>query len=124
MPKSSQPYFQKHAGKVTLLGAVDEKLRNNQIGAITAVQAHFSLSDLPALVAMPTGTGKSAVLITLAFLLQARRVLVITPSVIVREQLARGFRSLDILKKTGTLPLNCPGPDVVEVNGYLADTAA
>lgn len=117
-------YFQQYAGQVTLLGAATERLRNNQIGAISAVQAHFSLSDQPALVAMPTGTGKSAVLVTLAFLLQAQRVLVITPSVIVREQLTKGFRSLDILKRTGTLPTSCPEPTVVEVDGYLTDTAA
>ncbi|GGO41806.1 DEAD/DEAH box helicase [Deinococcus humi] len=117
-------YFQEHAGKVTLLGSADERLRNNQIGAIGAVQAHFSLSDQPALVAMPTGTGKSAVLIVLAFLLQARRVLVITPSIVVREQIAEGFQTLTILKKTGTLPPDCPEPVVTQVEGYLSDTAA
>lgn len=113
-------YFQRHAESVTLLGQATETLRNNQIGAISSVQAHFSLSDQPALVAMPTGSGKTAVLISLAFVLRARRVLVITPSVIVREQIAEGFGSLDILRRTGVIPAALATPIVKEVEGYLA----
>ncbi|MBB6017437.1 DEAD/DEAH box helicase [Deinococcus radiopugnans] len=99
-------------------------LRPNQIGAISAVQAHFSLHTEPALLAMPTGSGKTAVLMALAFVLRAGPVLVVTPSVIVREQIAEGFRSLDILKRTGVLPLDCPPPRVHEVTGWLATEEA
>ncbi|WP_221088242.1 DEAD/DEAH box helicase [Deinococcus aquaedulcis] len=121
-------YFRTHAGYLSLFGHLEGRsLRNNQIGAITAVTSHFSLSGEPALVAMPTGSGKSAVLMALAFALRPIRVLVVTPSVIVREQLAEGFGSLAILRGTGALSQDCPLPAVHEVTGYLeteADWAA
>lgn len=52
---------------------------------------------------MPTGSGKTAVLILSAFVLRANRVLVITPSRLVREQVARNFENLELLKKIGAL---------------------
>ncbi len=50
-----------------------------QIAAIHAVSAHFFNSKQPAIVTMPTGSGKTTVLMALAFVLRAQRVLVLTP---------------------------------------------
>jgi len=83
-------------------------LRRAQIGAIHAIASHFTrhnnpeLTD-PAIVVMPTGSGKTAVLILAAFVLQANRVLVITPSRLVREQVTQNFKNLELLKNIGAL---------------------
>lgn len=57
---------------------------------------------------MPTGSGKTAVLIISAFLLRAKRVLVVTPSRLVREQIATKFRNLTLLKNIGVISRDCP----------------
>jgi len=61
---------------------------------------------------MPTGSGKTAVLIASAFVLRARRVLVITPSRIVREQIAEEYRLLRVLKTLGAIDATVSNPSV------------
>jgi superfamily II DNA or RNA helicase len=56
-----------------------------QLGAIHAAAAHFSIRRDPAVVTMPTGSGKTAVLIATAFVLRAARVLIVAPGRLVRE---------------------------------------
>src|ERR1700675_872885 len=73
--------------------------RPAQLAAIHAVSAHFFNVNLPAVVTMPTGSGKTTVLMALAFVLRATRVLVLTPSRLVREQIAENFSALVDLKK-------------------------
>lgn len=73
-------------------------LRNSQLGAIAAITSHFTLRDSPALIAMPTGTGKTAVLMLAPFVLRSKRVLIITPSRLVRYQIAEDFKQLKTLK--------------------------
>lgn len=52
---------------------------------------------------MPTGSGKTAVIMSAPFLLKAKRVLIITPSRLVRSQIANDFAELSTLKKIGAL---------------------
>lgn len=79
--------------------------RAAQIAAIHAVSAHlFSNPTHPAIVSMPTGSGKTLILITLSIVLRAKRVLVLTPSRLVREQIAEGFVTLDDLAKINAVP--------------------
>lgn len=66
-------------------------LYNNQVGAIGSAAAHFSVNKDPALITMPTGTGKTAVMILLSYVFKAKKVLVITPSQLVRKQIAENF---------------------------------
>ncbi len=80
-------------------------LRRAQRGALHAIAAHFERyrnpADVsPAIVVMPTGSGKTAVLMLTAFALKARRVLVVTSSSIVRKQISDEFRTLRILLET------------------------
>ena len=80
-------YFTKHYSQINYTIAIGNGtgLRNAQIGAIHAIGSHFTLfKDEPALVIMPTGSGKTAVLNLAAYLLRAKRVLVISSSVLVR----------------------------------------
>src|ERR1041385_2567937 len=68
--------------------------RNCQLGAIWAAKSHFTASNDRALINLPTGAGKTAVMMALAFELGARRVFILTPSMFSREQTANEFRSL------------------------------
>ena len=91
-------------------------LRRAQLGAVYAIGAYFALPrNEPGLVVMPTGSGKSAVMIMSAFLLRANRVLILTPSRLVRAQIAEEASALGVLKHAGVLPELFEAPKVREV---------
>lgn len=69
---------------------------------------------------MPTGSGKTAVLMALPFLLEARRVLVVTPSRLVREQIADDFAELTVLRRLGVFDEDVPQPKVRAVSGRIS----
>lgn len=73
-------------------------LRPPQIGALHAIQAHWSTSNKPALVVMPTGTGKTETMLCLTIAEKCQGLLVIVPSASLRTQIFKKFRSLGILK--------------------------
>lgn len=98
-------------------------LYKNQIGAIGAALAHFSTKTEPALITMPTGTGKTAVMIVLSYALQGEKVLVITPSQLVREQIARNFRNPEVLVNKGIIPGGSTLPHVYELANIIDDAA-
>jgi len=78
-------------------------LRKAQLGAIHSIAGHFTVSKQPGIVIMPTGTGKTAVLMMCPFILKANRVLVITPSKLVRNQIAIRFAELQPLRSLGVI---------------------
>jgi superfamily II DNA or RNA helicase len=78
--------------------------RPAQLGAVHAAAAHFEMRSDPGIITMPTGSGKIAVLIASAFVLQAQRVLILVPSRLVREQIADEVTTLATLKKMGAVP--------------------
>ncbi len=95
-------------------------LRNAQLGAIHAVGAHFSLySKEAALVVLPTGAGKTAVLVMAAFLLKAKRVLVVSSSVLVRGQIVNEFSELTTLRRLTVVNEEIENPKVKEVTSTL-----
>ncbi len=61
---------------------------------------------------MPTGAGKTAVAVASAFTLRAKRVLVITPSRLLREQITEKFETLVDLEKIQALPPMMARPKV------------
>ncbi len=66
--------------------------RQPQIGALGALAARWSQPrSEPALVSLPTGSGKTAVALAAPYLVGARRVLVVVPSAALREQTASRF---------------------------------
>lgn len=118
-------YFEKCYDSIRYpMDGVERKgLRNAQIGAIHAVASHFTIRRKePAIVVMPTGSGKTAVLMMSAFVGRARRVLVVTPSRLVRSQIAEDFRNLAILKKIGVLGDAISEPKVTEVKGRVSSS--
>lgn len=70
-------------------------LREAQTGALHAIAAHRSASEEPAQIVLPTGVGKTVVAVLAPYVLEAERVLVVTPARIVRDQVAYEFGKLE-----------------------------
>lgn len=73
-------------------------LRRPQIGAIHAVHAHWSASEEPATVVMPTGTGKTEAMLSVLVSVPCHKVLVVVPTDALRMQIAEKFETLGVLK--------------------------
>lgn len=116
------PYFEDNYSQLSYPQATENEsgLYRAQIGAIHALASHFTLADQPSIITMPTGSGKTAVLMMAPYVLKSLRVLVITPGRMVREQIAEDFDGLETLKKAGVLPIDCPTPKVIEVKSKLS----
>jgi superfamily II DNA or RNA helicase len=82
------------AGDITQRG-----LRSAQIGAIHALAAHWTLGEKPALVVLPTGTGKTDVMLVSMLMRRPKRLLVLVPSDALRQQTAHNFCVLGILPR-------------------------
>lgn len=76
-------------------------LRAPQIGALHAIAAHWSLSKAPAIIVMPTGTGKTEVMLAITVESRGDRILVIVPTDALRQQTADKFREYGLLRKLG-----------------------
>jgi superfamily II DNA or RNA helicase len=76
-------------------------LRPPQIGALHAIAAHWSLSNGSAIVVMPTGTGKTEVMLAVTVESRGDRVLVIVPTDALRQQTADKFREYGLLRRLG-----------------------
>lgn len=73
-------------------------LRPAQIGALHAILARWTVDIAPATVVMPTGTGKTETMLSLMVCKRPSHLLIVVPSVPLREQLAAKFCSLGVLK--------------------------
>lgn len=98
-------------------------LRKPQAGALHAVAAHFATRADPALVCMPTGSGKTLVLLACPYALEARRTLVITPSVVVRGQITENAEGAKELREKRLLPEDVDGLAVHEVKKRICSAA-
>lgn len=78
-------------------------LRPPQIGALHALAAHWTVYSSPALVVMPTGTGKTEVMLASMVMTQPKRLLVLVPSDPLRQQTVAKFISLGVLPETAAL---------------------
>ena len=79
-------------------------LRSPQVGAVHASLAHWSVSNNPGTIVMPTGTGKTETMIALATAVVAPRLLIVVPNDALRTQISDKFLSLGILPTCGCLP--------------------
>lgn len=90
-------------------------LRNAQIGAIHAIASHATLNTLDAaVIVMPTGSGKTTVLMMTPYVLRKERVLIVTPSAMVRGQIAEEYQTLKTLKRIGVFDDKVSPPAVYE----------
>jgi len=91
-------------------------LRNAQLGAIHSIASFHTLHKTNAgIIVMPTGSGKTAVLMMTPFIIRASKVLVVTPSVMVRGQIFEDFRGLVTLIKSRVFNENLEPPVVFEL---------
>lgn len=100
-----QSHYEEQRNRFSLLiDPKDKGWRSPQIGALGAILAHWSLdASEPALISMPTGSGKTAVALALPYLAKSHRVLVVVPSRELRRQIASEFRSQTMLQGIGAL---------------------
>ena len=120
------PYFDDQYGALSYPQATPTAagLYNAQVGAIHALASHFTLDPRPAIVTMPTGSGKTAVLMMAPFVLRSTRVLVITPSQFVRWQIADDLRQLQTLKAATVLSNDTPSPSLLELKTRIESQEA
>lgn len=109
-------------GKLTLRAeevenaqVITKGLRPPQIGAVFATQAHWSVTNAPATVVMPTGTGKTETMLALTVAAPIRRLLVVVPNSNLRKQITRKFETLGVLKAATCLDESAGYPVVAKV---------
>jgi superfamily II DNA or RNA helicase len=118
------PYFTDYDLELNLLDAPNSGFRPGQLGALHSVLAHFSVYDEPAILSLPTGYGKTALLMALPFVLRARRALVVEPSNALRQQTTSHFKELSVLRRLSVVAADIPNPVVLGQKGIPADDEA
>jgi len=78
-------------------------LRPPQIGALYATLAHWKVTDEPANIVMPTGTGKTETMLAILAKERLPKLLVVVPTDVLREQLSHKFQSWGLLRKFGVV---------------------
>ncbi len=78
-------------------------LRLPQTGAIHNILGHWAVSNQAATVVMPTGTGKTEVMISILVSEQCKKLLVIVPTDPLRIQISDKLLSLGVLKEIGVV---------------------
>ena len=113
-------FFAQHRGALNLVkqvGPPNHGFRPGQLGAMHAVLAHESVHDDPAIICLPTGYGKTSLMMALPILLAAQRVLVVEPSDALRKQVSSHFRELSTLRRIGAISDEIPNPEVLRLEG-------
>lgn len=91
---------------------LQDGLRPPQIGGLHAIGAHWSLYKQPATVVMPTGTGKTETMLAAMVAYRPGTILIVVPSKALREQTAKKFKNLGLLRKLGNLSEQALNPIV------------
>lgn len=113
-------FFSQNRGALKLVAQGEipnEGFRPGQVGALHAVLAHISVHDDPAIVCLPTGYGKTSVMMALPMLLGAKRVLVVEPSDALRRQVSSHFREMSTLRRIKVMDPETPNPAVLKLEG-------
>ncbi|MEV0467235.1 DEAD/DEAH box helicase family protein [Nocardia tengchongensis] len=97
-------------------------LRRPQIGALHSIVGYQS-SGLkePAVVVMPTGTGKTDTMVAWMVASRPERLLVLVPSAALRDQIASKFESLGILKTYNIIASSALAPCVGRIEHKFSD---
>ena len=98
-------------------GREPKGLRRAQIGALHSIASHWTLSKAPGVVVMPTGTGKTEVMVAAAIAQRCECLLVIVPSDALRLQTAKKFIQSGILRELGVIPSKYSLPVVAVLKG-------
>lgn len=117
-------YFETHYDQITY--PIDSEnikgLRNAQLGAIHALASFFTINKKDAaIVIMPTGAGKTAVLMMVPYLIRKERVLIVTPSKMVRGQICEDFSELATLCTANVFDTSMEKPKVFEMEHLYSE---
>jgi len=91
-------------------------LRTPQVGALHATLAHWTVSNKPATIIMPTGTGKTTTMLAIMAAAGVHRLMVVAPTDALRTQIAANFAGLEDLVRSQCLPSDTPMPIVARLN--------
>ncbi|WP_296258872.1 MULTISPECIES: DEAD/DEAH box helicase [unclassified Pseudomonas] len=108
-------FFVEQAGTLNLFQqyrSPNTGFRPGQLGGMHAVLAHFSVQDDPAIICLPTGYGKTSLMMALPLLLGPARVLIVEPTNPLRKQVHSHISVLSTLRRIGALPNDGPLPSV------------
>jgi superfamily II DNA or RNA helicase len=113
-------HYRSTAGTFRLFESAESPMwRPPQLGALGELLGHWSLPNRPpALISIPTGSGKSAIATAAPYLVSPLRVLVVVPSKDVRRQLTSEFETERVLHKIGARS-DSRLPRVREVTGLV-----
>lgn len=90
-------------------------LRPAQLGALFSIKAYWTVSNEPATVVMPTGTGKTETMIATVVSEQIDRTLVIVPSNLLRKQTVEKFLVFGVLQELGVIDSMAKKPSVASL---------
>lgn len=96
-------------------------LRPPQLGAIHGIASYLSLKNDCMTVVMPTGTGKTEVMLSTLVYQQCKRVLILVPSSILRKQMLSKFSTLGCLREIGVIDEKTPNPRVSIIESGMKD---
>ncbi|HUH18572.1 DEAD/DEAH box helicase [Albibacterium sp.] len=111
------PYFIDNKHLFNLEPQNGDGLRDCQLGAIWALKSYKTngTNEVASLISMPTGSGKTAIMMAACFELGLSKILIVVPSKILRRQISSQFRELQILKNKNCLDETAPLVSVYEV---------
>lgn len=81
----------------------DVGFRSAQLGALYAIKSHWTLSSSAATIVMPTGTGKTEVMIATVVSEHCSKTCIIVPSKLLRKQTVLRFCTLGKLQEIGAI---------------------
>lgn len=97
-------------------------LYNAQLGAIHSIGAFLTLHKKHSgIIVMPTGSGKSSVIMMSPYLASSKKVLIVTPSKMVRGQIYNDFSTLNTLIKIGVFNLFTKLPNIFEMKKMYSE---
>jgi len=100
----------------------EEGLRNAQLGAIHAIGSFLSLHKKQAgIIVMPTGSGKSSIIMMTPYLALSKKVLIVTPSKMVRGQIFDDFNKLRTLIRINVFDLLMRPPEIFEMKKQYSE---
>ena len=99
-------------------------LRRPQLGALHSALGYWTsgLAD-PAIIIMPTGTGKTETMLALLVAARLGRLLVIVPTTALRSQIAAKFETLGVLQGLGVVGPSALRPVVGRLEHGISDAA-
>lgn len=78
-------------------------LREPQIGALHAIASHWTVKTSSATIVMPTGTGKTEVMLSAMISCMCKKILIIVPTDTLRVQIFDKFTTLGVLPEIGVI---------------------